>query len=182
MNYLSISEKIGLFLTALNENKGILFMGSVFIAIGSILLYIGLLNKEVALSIFGIFFICFSLFFLLFTMPSSIAYYYEQALAKKYGTSTNATLIAKETIDQLGNHATEANHEVDINYQVTFSFEYKDNHYEASEFIDKQTFDVVNLGDSIPITFLNTKPSKAKIRSQKLKNKLTQTIETNWIE
>ena len=84
-----VSEKLKFYRASLKKNQGPLWIGLTFIILGLIVAYIGYFVAEVGfLTGFGLFFIAFSGFFLMYTMPSSIAHYYDQEVTKKYGSYT----------------------------------------------------------------------------------------------
>lgn len=83
MTTIPFNEKLKFYKASLKKNQGPLLIGLTFIILGLIVAYIGYFEAEVNfLTGFKLFFISFSGFFLIYTMPSSIAHYYDQEVTK----------------------------------------------------------------------------------------------------
>ncbi|WP_378184779.1 hypothetical protein ACE939_08355 [Aquimarina sp. W85] len=177
MNELPLIEKAKLMLASSKEYRGVLIIGSFFILIGGILIFIGIQFKVIFLVVFGAIWASFSLFFMAYTVPSSISYYYEKALIKKYGKLSNACLVEKKIVDHSYFDTNEYSIDVskkgqlisELNYLLTFSFEYHNKTFENSELVTKNQFEKLKIGDLIPIKFLSINPNKSSIRKIKLK-------------
>lgn len=182
MDKQTITDKFNLLIKSSKEYRGILLVGFLFIFIGTVLIFVGLHFDIIFLIIFGGIFISFSLFFLISTIPSSIIYYYDKALVKKYGRYINACIKEKEIIDNSyyeNNKYSVTTSKKDmlieeLNYLLTFSFEYQNQIYQNADFVDKNQYEKLNIGDLIPIKFLTIAPNKSLIRKIKLK-KITDT-------
>lgn len=180
MNRLTIAEKIQLVIKSSKDYRMVLFIGLLFVLLGSSLIYIGFLYSELFLIIFGGVFISFSLFFMMYTIPSSVSYYYNKALVSKYGKTTDAVLKSKEIIDNSyfdsNKHAVELNDKEtlisQLNYLLVFSYNYQNKVFENKEFVEKEIFKNLNPGDLIPIKFLSIKPNQSTIRKVKFKKTL----------
>ena len=182
MTQQSISEKLELIIKSSKAYRGVLLIGLLFIGVGAVLITIGVRFDITFLIVFGSIFIAVALFFLIFTLPSSILYYYEKALLKKYGKYTNATILEKEIINN--SYYDKNTYAVDsaskgalieeLSYLLNFSFEYQNQMYKNSDFVEKNEYEKLNNGDLIPIHFLRTDPKKSFIRKVKLKNSISK--------
>lgn len=176
-NKLTINQKINILIKSSKEYRGVLLMGLLFIFIGGILVFIGLHFDITFLIIFGGIFISFSLFFIIYTIPSSILYYYEKALAAKYGRIVNAYLKDKKVIDNSYYESTaffdsprkKSKFINELNYLLIYSFEYKNKIFENSDFVEKNLFEKIVVGDIIPVKFMLFNPNKSSISKTKLK-------------
>ncbi|CDF79767.1 conserved hypothetical protein [Formosa agariphila KMM 3901] len=179
----TLSEKIKLLIESSKAYRGILYIGFLFITLGTLLIYIGLRFDIIFLIVFGGIFISVALFFLIYTIPSSMIHYYEKALVKKHGKYTTATILDKEIIDN--SYYDKNTYAVDsmskgkrieeLNYVLKYTFEYQSKEYKNSAFVQKNEFETLNVGDKIPIRFLKTDPNTSFVRKIKLKN-LTDSI------
>lgn len=182
MNKPTIIDKLYMLIKSSKEYRGLLLIGFLFIFTGSILIYIGLHFNIIFLVIFGGIFISFSLFFLINTLPSSILYQYEKIQIKKYGHYINACIKEKEITHnsyyEKNNHSVNSNKKnillEELNYILIFSFEYQNQLYENSDFVEKNEYEMLNIGDFIPIKFLTIEPKKSSIRKIKLKRSMNK--------
>lgn len=171
----TFSDKLQFSKIALQKNGGPLLIALVFMALGAIVVYLGLRYQVTFMVVFGGLFGGIPAIGMLFTMPSSFMYYYEQAQTKKYGAYTTATIIAKEVKDVSyvtgkGNIKTKVE---EFQYFLTYSFEHDGKPYENTFLVaSKSCFDVLNIGTSIPIQFLRTNAKQSSVRRRKLANEL----------
>lgn len=111
--------------------------------------------------IFGGFLVCLSLFFMIYTLPSTVIYYYNKELAKKYGRHTKAKITKKEIIDN--SYYEKKRFIEEMEYLISFAFEYRGQSFENSDFVGKEYFESLKISDSISIKYLITNPKKALI-------------------
>lgn len=172
------SEKLRFFKVSLKKNSGPLLIGLTFIVLGLIIAYIGyFVADNTPLTGFGLTFISFSGFFLLYTMPSSITYYYEQELTKKYGSYTTAKVINKRIDDYSHTSSTleggKVKHHEEFLYAIEFEFSYNNQSYSSECFFNqKETYEAILLGSELPIKFLRNNPNNVTLRRRKLSNEL----------
>lgn len=180
MRNLTLREKLQLLIRSSKEYSMILLIGFIFIATGSLLITFGWYENMIYLIVFGSIFIGLSLFFIGYTIPSSISYYYNKALAKKYGKYTEAQLTAKEIIDLSYTDNDQYNPEtkkygvrvIEESFLLTYTFSYAGKMYENQDDVDQEVYHKLELGAAIPIQFIATNPEKAYIRKRKLKRAL----------
>lgn len=168
---LSLSDRIKFSIAAIKKHGFLLAFGLSFLGVGCFLIYLGIkYDNNITLLIIGGFVTLFMGFFLGYTMPSSLLFYYEKAVIKKYGSYTYATVIKKhiedhsyvEKIDNRINPVKEFHYIID--YVFTYKKEYTNSFYVTS----KACFDKIEIGSEIPIKFLKIKPEQAEPRRQKL--------------
>lgn len=173
MGKFRLTDKFNFFKIALLKNSAILLIASFFILIGVAIIYFNFRYKNsIILYFVGAFVIALPLFGVLFTFPSSFMYYYEQAMTKKYGYYTKATITNKEiedtshytTIGRAGHAGYRKDWIEELNYLVTYSYKYKNATYNNSFYVDDKTvFSELELQSLIPIKFLKTDPKKATV-------------------
>ncbi|MDO6597602.1 hypothetical protein Q4512_11810 [Oceanihabitans sp. 2_MG-2023] len=175
----SFSDRKNFTLFALKQHIGLLGIWLVFILFGCFFIFLGNnIEKEgYGFILFGIAFIVLSSTFMLFTLPSSIIYYYEQALTKKYGSYTTATITNKRIDDY--SHTTssfdggKSKKIAEFLYAIEFQFSYNNQVFEGECFFEHQaTFEAITLETQLPIQFLKTNPKKITVRRRKLANQL----------
>ena len=172
---LSLADRIKFSIIAIKKHGFLLAMGITFLGIGCFLIYLGIIYEyNTPLLVTGGFVTLFMGFFLSYTMPSSLLYYYEKAVIKKYGSHTNGIVIKKHIEDQ--SYEESIDNRVDkiqlILYRIDYKFTYK-KEYTNSFYIDHKTcFDSIVIGSKIPVKFLKHKPEQAEPRRQKLCNDL----------
>lgn len=166
----NLAKKTTLLFKALKKHTGLFLIGFSFISIGIILVFIGLRSEIISLLIFGGVFICVALFFI-YTLPSSVKYYYDKELSKKFGKNTMAQIIEKEIM----NHSyldDKGNKEVlveEFNYLLKYSFDYQNQTFENVDFVTEKQYKKLEIGNLIPVQFLTSHPKKSSIRKIKLK-------------
>lgn len=148
-----------------------------FIGVGCLVIFIGSVVNEGRwfLYIFGGTFIGFSLFFLIATMPSSFAYYYEQALVKKYGSYGTAFIRSKAVLDRsyTEKRGVRAVQVAQYHYELTYEYEYLQQVYTNTFHVaGKSCFDSLSIGATIPIQYLKVKPNQSTVRRVKLSKEL----------
>ncbi|WP_291870413.1 hypothetical protein [Maribacter sp.] len=175
MTTISIADKLNFIFESFKKNAAIFLFTIPFILAGSIVVYFATQADEpFGMYVFGITFIAVPLLIILYTFPSSFMYYYEQAIAKKYGYYTKATIIDKE-IEDVSYTRTDGGSVITIknyNYIITYVFDYKSVTYSNSFSVeDKTVFDDLKLKSLIPIKFLRTAPGKATVLIRNLTKK-----------
>ena len=151
INKLTLAEKFKLIIKSSKDYKSILIIGLLFMFIGVVLIYIGLQNHITTLLILGVFFILFMLFFLGFTIPSTVSYYYNKELIKKFGINADAVLKDKEVIDNSYFERIRFTNSIsrkgklikEINYLIIYTYNFKNILHEGSDIIDKNTFEKI---------------------------------------
>ncbi|MFP2997570.1 hypothetical protein ABN763_16755 [Spongiivirga sp. MCCC 1A20706] len=174
------SDRVKFIKEAIKAHKLLVVGFLIFFLIGCILIYVGTTITESStkwfLYVFGGSFIGFMLFFVGFTMPSSLRYYYEKALIKKYGAFGNGIITKLEIEDH--SYIDDEKSIEQFHYGIGYSFEYLNNTYEGFFYVyHKECFEKLAIGDTIPIKFLKTKPEKSFPRRIKLCNELQLTRE-----
>lgn len=172
---LSLSDRIKFSITAIKKHGLMIPMGLVFLGIGCFLIILGIkYDNNIPLLVTGSFVTLFMGFFLGYTMPSSLLYYYEKAVIKKYGSYTNAIITKKYIEDQ--SYEERVDNRVDKIELFIYTIDYKFNYHKdfTNSFIveDKACFDKLEIGSTIPIKFLKHKPQQSEPRRQKLCNDL----------
>lgn len=173
---LTISDKISFSIDALKAHKSLLILGFILFGLGSFLIYLGFtINNAKALLYIGGFIVVFMLFFFGYAMPSSLRFYYEKSLIKKYGSYTTASVIAKEIEDN--NYTEHHNGKLktieEYNYLVEYQFTYNNKLYTNSFYVkSKSCFDKLEIDSKIPIKFLKVKPQQSEPRRRKLSTDL----------
>ncbi|SHH34273.1 hypothetical protein [Winogradskyella jejuensis] len=170
---LTLKDRINFSIEAIKKHLFLILGGLLFISIGLVLIYIGtIVNKDqLFFYIFGGVFIAFILFVWIYTLPSSLLFYYEKALIKKYGSYTTAIITNKEVEDHSHTEGMGRNRRfVELfMYLIEYKFEYNSKTYTGAFYLnEKAVFDAIELNQSIPIQFLKTNPKTSKIRRQKL--------------
>lgn len=173
MQNIRLTDKFNFFRIALLKNSGILLIASLFILIGVAIIYFNFVHeKSIILYVVGAFVVALPLFGVLFTVPSSFMHYYEQAMTKKYGHYTKATITNKEiedasyyeTVGTVGNAGYRKDWIEQYNHLVTYTYKYKNNTYNNSFYANDNTiFEALKLQSLIPIKFLKTDPKKATV-------------------
>ena len=155
-------------------------MGLTILGIGCFLIVLGIkYDNNIPLLITGSFVTLFMGFFLGYTMPSSLLYYYEKAVIKKYGSYTKAIVIDKKTEDCSYTNTIGGRTEIvkEYHYYFTYKFTYK-TEFTNSFYVKSQLcFDKIEIGSEIPIKFLKSKPLQSEPRRQKLCKDLGLDIE-----
>ncbi len=162
-------EKLSFFIESLRKNLNPLLIMLLFLFLGIGLFAIGYYGDTVVVLIMGIFFIGFSLFAISYTMPSSISYYYEKAIVKKYGVYSVANIINKEI--EIGGEVIKHGKRIKHNdiYIISYVFEYKGKAYKGIFLVDyKEDYDNFEIKEEVPIRFLRINPEKSTIRMRKL--------------
>ncbi|MCH3880971.1 MULTISPECIES: hypothetical protein [Tenacibaculum] len=175
MTTIPFKDKLKFALVSLKKNAPILLLCLPFIIVGSTVIYFAAkTNLSAYIFIFGILFIGIPLFIIFYTMPSSLLYYYEQEMAKKYGYYSKATVTHKEIEDTSYTQkaGSKINKIEEFNYLVSYTFNYRNKTYNNSFYVDEKTvFNKIELGDSISIKFLRTDPKKATVITRSLPKK-----------
>ena len=174
---LPLSDRIKFIVKSIIKNGSILAILFAFFLFGCLAIFIATkMENAIGLYILGGAFISMSLLTFSFTMPSSLAYHYSKALIKKYGCNSTATIIHKEIEDT---SYTDSDMEgagqfvEEITYFLTYSFTYLGKKIENSFYVDTENyFNTLEIGDTVPIKFLKTKPEKSAVRMRKLANEL----------
>ncbi|WGI20218.1 hypothetical protein [Amylibacter sp. IMCC11727] len=112
---------------------------------------------------FGWLFILFPLGMMVWTMPSSLMFYYEKQVVKKYGRSAEAVVtdIYDEVLDE----------NVTL-YYVEYEFTYKSAQHSGKFYVDEHKLVArMRVGDNVPIKFLAFDPSQSDVRMRSLKGK-----------
>lgn len=175
---LTISDRLNFAKEALNKHLGLVGIGLAFIVFGGFFMYLGYrADNGLGFMIFGGTFIMISLAFMVFMLPSSMAYYYEQALTKKYGSYTDAKVTNKRIDDY--SHSTgslQGSHAENVSefmFVVEFQFGYQQKTYTSESFFnEKSTYEMITIGMDLPIQFLRTDPNIVTLRRRKLANNL----------
>ncbi|MBC2845977.1 hypothetical protein [Winogradskyella flava] len=177
---LTLSDRINFGIVAIKKHGFLLTMGLAFLGIGCFLIYLGIKNNNnIPLLVAGGFVILFMTFFLGYTMPSSLSFYYEKAIVKKYGSYTTASVIGKHVEDQ--SYEERIDNRVDnielLFYIIDYKYTYQEEYFGSFYVTNKACFEAIEIGSDIPIKFLKHKPEQAKPRRQKLCKDLG--LETN---
>ena len=176
---LNFSDRKNFILFALKQHFGLIGIWSIFLIFGSFFAYLGRNVEENGFGfvLFGLVFIVFSSAIMLYTLPSSLRYYYNQALTKKYGSYTIAKVTNKRVDDY--SHTTssfnggKSKKIEEFLYVVEFEFTYNSKTYTSECFFEhKTTFEAITLETELPIQFLKTNPNKITVRRRKLANQL----------
>lgn len=176
---LPFSDRKKFILLALKQHLGLFGIWLVFVLFGSAFMYLGsnVEENKYGFMLFGFVFILLPTAFMLYTLPSSILYYYNQALTKKHGSYT----IAKVTNKRVDNysHTTSsfnggtAKNIEEFLYVICFEFTYLGRTYTSEAFFEhKTTFEAITPNTELPIQFLKTNPNKITLRRRKLANNL----------
>lgn len=150
-------------------------MSLLFFCVGLFLIYLGItFNDASVLNYIGGFFIVFTIFFFGFTMPSSLLYYYEKAIIKKYGSYTDAVVINKYVEDLSYNENTDGRtvRVEEFHYIIDYQFTYLKDYTNTFYLEHKTSYDKIEIGSKIPIKFLKIKPEQAEPRRHKLSKDL----------
>ena len=159
----------------------VVFIGLCFGSVGGFILFVDEGYKDIGQLLFGGLFgvIGVASIIAAFVMSgSSAAYYYDQALLKKYGVDTNAVLIRKQAqchfhqqFDYRGRPLGEGVYCCEL--LLEFDYEFRDAVYRGSAYIgNAEVFDKVRVGDTIPLRVLSLDPLVKKVRERKLSNSL----------
>lgn len=112
------------------------------------------------------------------TAHSSVSYYYDQALLRKYGVEVDGILTSKSTecqfhqeYDQNNNPRGEGYHL--CNLLVEYDFQFNGRNYSGAYYLSKAgLFDKLREGDPLPLKVLRLDPSVYKVRERRLANML----------
>ena len=171
------SQKTTFVKYAIQKHIGLIGIGLIFILFGSFFAYLGYRTDDgLGFIIFGICFIVCSCLFMAFILPSSIMYYYEQALTKKYGSYTTAKVTNKRIDNYSHTSSFTNNNSEEIEeylYVIEFEFTYNNKTYKSESFFgEKSTYDAITAKTELPIQFLKTNPNKITLRRRKLSKEL----------
>lgn len=176
---LTFNDRKQFIVFAIKKHLGLLGIWLVFIIFGAFFAYLGSKFKTdgTLFMAFGFGFILLSSAFILFTLPSSLQYYYEQALTKKYGSYTLAKITNKRIDDyshNLKNLDSSTNKRVKtFLYVIEFQFTYNNTTYSNECYFEHEaTFNAITTTTVLPIKFLKTNPNKITVRRQKLSKQL----------
>ncbi|WP_298502719.1 hypothetical protein [uncultured Maribacter sp.] len=171
----SIVDKLNFIFESFKKNAAIFLFTIPFILVGSIVFYFATqADESFGMYVFAITFIVVPVLIILYIFPSSFMHYYEQALSKKYGCYTKATIVNKE-IEDVSYTRRDGRSVVTIenyNYIITYAFDYKSVTYSNSFSVeDKAVYDDLKLQSSIPIKFLRQAPENATVLMRNLVKK-----------
>ena len=171
--YTPFSEKIGHFRNALKEHQGLIFLFFFFALFGSffcVLFWPFTKGGAWVPFLIGAFFVVFPFVAGAMTLPSSLSYYYEKSLSKKYGKDATAIVTDKSAETNTFEESSGRDYyEVEettycISYRYSFAGEHEGAFYvENGDFYDK-----IEIGSKIPIRVLAFKPETSYPRRVKL--------------
>jgi hypothetical protein len=151
----------------------LLVLGAVHIGFGCMAIYV--INGTTA-KIVGCVFILAGTgvsIFNFYSTVSSIRYYYEKSLLKKYGREVLAKVTEKH-IDEFfekNNHSSSTKRPLAIerDYRIGFRYSFNGASYDSECFLNKQAlYEILEIGQEIPILILPSKPDVAHPRIRKL--------------
>ena len=167
MTKLTINDRLNFTLASLKKNGFIFLISIPFLVVGLIVAYFAKrVDDSFGLYVFGITFIIVPLLIIIYTFPSSFMYYYEQAMTKKYGYYTKATVTNKEIEDVSSRRSIAEGVGVikEYNYLISYTFNYKSITYSNSFYVDSETvFNEIKLQSLVPIKFLRIEPKKTTV-------------------
>ncbi|SCY05525.1 hypothetical protein SAMN05192588_0917 [Nonlabens sp. Hel1_33_55] len=178
---LSFNHRFKFTIQAIKSNGGVLAILSLFVIVGSVLIFIGLQTESSEaywfLIIFGGVFITVSLVVFVTTMPSSFLHYFEKELIQKYGKYTVAKVTSKEKQDYSYDNSNIFDSRkikvAEFHNYITYEFSSTNRVYNGTDIIDdNEIFESLEVGSSIPVKFLSIDPNQSQIRIRKLKNEL----------
>lgn len=161
---------------ALRQHTGLLALGFAFLLGGWGLAWFGSdasADSDWLLYIIGGAF-SLPMVIILISLPSSVSYYYEKSLAKKYGVDKTARVTGKR-IDEYNYRAKHGDFYEDMqefDYIVEYGYTFFGEH--EGEFIleEKDVFDGIEVGDEIPIRVLSFRPQFSYPRRSTLAKQL----------
>ncbi|PNW29096.1 hypothetical protein [Formosa algae] len=170
---ISFSRKIKFIQIAIKKNGGILILLSFFLFLGIAMIWFSYRAGVLLMVAFGIFVTGMALFTIVYTIPSSIMYYYEKEVIKKYGAFTTAVITKKEIEDHSYIDDETKKKVEEVTYLIEYTFEYNYKHFSTFSIVEnKEFYDQLTIGLDIPIKYLKTNPNKSSVRMRKLKNSL----------
>lgn len=112
------------------------------------------------------------------TAHSSVSYYYDQALLRKYGVEVDGILTGKSTECQFHQEYDHNNNPMGDGYYlcnllVEYDFQFNGRNYSGAYYLSKAgLFDKLREGDPLPLKVLRLDPSVYKVRERRLANML----------
>lgn len=177
---LTTTEKIGHFLYALKQHAGIISIALLFVIIGAGACCIPWLyfhEPDWGLICIGLPFVLIPLFGLGYTLPSSIQYYYEKSLAKKYGVNIEATVTNKHIDDYSYTETMGMNDSLsgqryrrieEYHYFIEYKYEVGESYTGEFDVAGLGCYKKIEVGDFVPIQVLAFKPDVSFPRRRRL--------------
>lgn len=161
----SLLENIGIIL-------GMTLLSIVFIGVGSLLLYDGILNIKVTNIIFALLFIPVGLWVLVLNVKlntSSVLYYRDKEILRRLGLNTDAKVLSM-TVDMIDDEQ--------ASLMFEYEFEYQYQNYSGADIVDVKSSAIETLAqlEYLPIRFLRDDPQQSSIRQRSLSSQIKKML------